>query len=165
MIRRFGFLLILGVFLTTSTTGCIGRMAVSGEVRQFNLDVVQNKWAREAVFLILYFIPVYPIAGAIDLIVVNSIEFHTGTNPVNGKARLARAGETRDVVAEDGTRVVSTLRKDGSIDVEITSPDGVAHFANVQQYGDQVVARDAAGNQLATLLPDGQVLQSMLIGE
>ena len=42
-----------------------------------------ERMAREGVFLLLYIIPVYPIAGVIDLLIVNSIEFHSGTNPLS----------------------------------------------------------------------------------
>jgi hypothetical protein len=147
--------------MTTSTTGCIGRMATAGIVGKFNLEVVEGKWAREGVFLLLYIIPVYPIAGAIDLIIVNSIEFHTGKNPISGQDRLARAGERRDVIADDGTRVVSTLRHDGSIDLEITSPDGFTQFANLRKQDGRVIARDVNGKELASLLPDGRVEQVM----
>jgi hypothetical protein len=131
------------------TTGCIGGMAVSGKVTKFNLDVVEGKWLREGVFLLLYFIPVYPIAGMIDLIIVNSIEFHTGTNPISGKPRIARVGETRRVELADGTVSVSTLRADGTIDFEVTDPDGETRFANVEVEGDRLVARDAEGRELA----------------
>jgi len=158
MIRRTTSMMLLAIFLvsTVASTGCIGRMALAGKVGKFNLEVAENKWPRELVFLLLYIIPVYPIAGAIDLLIINSIEFHTGTNPVSGQERLARAGETRDVTGPDGTRVVSTLRADGSIDLEITSPDGSKHFTNVIRSGETTTARDADGNAIGTIR-NGQV--------
>ena len=143
------------VFFFSTSTGCIGGMAVSGKVREFNLEVAENKWAREAVFLVMHIIPVYPIAGTIDLIVVNSIEFHSGTNPVSGKARIARAGDSRTETAEDGTVAVSTLRADGSIDFVITMPDGLVHAVNIERDQERVVARDAEGEELAEIRRDG----------
>lgn len=56
----------------------------------------------------------------------------------------------------DGSRVVSTLRADGSIDLEITSPDGSKHFTNVIRSGETITARDAHGNAVGTLR-NGQV--------
>ena len=150
--------LLVAMFSLSTATACIGRMAVSGEVRKFNLNVVENKWAREGVFLLLYFIPVYPIAGAIDLIIVNSIEFHSGTNPVNGEPRLAQAGETRRAETPDGTVTVSTLREDGSIDFEITEPNGATHLVNLDQRGERVVARDESGRELASVGPEGDLV-------
>ena len=81
----FSAILTIMLFLLS---GCMGGMAVSGMVSKFNLEVTDNKWGREAVFLGLYIIPVYEIAALVDLIVVNSIEFHTGTNPLSGKSAV-----------------------------------------------------------------------------
>jgi hypothetical protein len=158
VIRKSTTAMLLAIFLVSSigSTGCIGRMATSGTVMKFNLKVVESKWAREGVFLLLYIIPVYPLAGMVDLLIINSIEFHTGTNPLSGQERLARVGETRDVAAPDGTKVVSTLRSDGSIDLAITTVDGQTHHANVLKDGETIVARDADGNTVGTMR-DGQV--------
>lgn len=143
------------VFFLSTSTGCIGGMAVSGKVREFNLEVAENKWARELVFLILYIIPVYPIAGAIDLIIVNSIEFHSGTNPVSGKPRVAQAGDTHMEVADNGTVAISTLREDGSIDFVITTAEGQTHFVNIERGEDRAIARDANGEELGSVNRDG----------
>ena len=118
---------------------------------KFNLEVTEAKWGRELVFLCLYVIPVYPIAGAIDLIIVNSIEFWTGTNPLNGEPRLALAGEQKHVVAANGSEAISTLREDGSIDIEVRGADGSVHFVNVVREEGRVVARDENGQRLAAV--------------
>ncbi len=152
-------LLIAGFAL--SNTACIGRMAVSGIVREFNLDVVEGKWQREIVFLALYVIPVYPVAGAIDLIIVNSLEFWSGTNPVNGKPRLARVGDQKYVVAADGSQAISTLREDRSIDIELRGPDGDTHFMNVVRTENGVVARDSEGREIAIFDPTTGEVQSL----
>jgi hypothetical protein len=158
VIRKTTTSVLLAIFLVSSfaSAGCIGRMALAGKVMKFNLEVTEGKWGRELVFLLLYIIPVYPLASMIDLLIVNSIEFHTGTNPVTKQPRLARTGETRDVTAEDGTRVVSTLRADGSIDLAITTADGQTHFTNVVREGETITARDADGNMVG-LIRQGQV--------
>ncbi len=140
---------LLLVVFAMGNTACIGRMAVSGKVRAFNLEVVDGKWGHEIVFLALYIIPVYPLAGAIDLIIVNSLEFWTGTNPVDGGARIAKAGDTRHVMAEDGSEAISTLRSDGSIDIEVRAADGSVHFMNVVREDGQVVARNPEGQRVA----------------
>jgi len=156
MINRIAAALVLVVFALTGS-GCIGSMALSGKVREFNMNVSPGPWPRQAVFLLLYVIPVYPFAGAADLIVVNSLEFWTGTNPVSGKSAVvtvARAGDTHREVAADGTVAVSTLREDGSIDIHIVAPDGRTGFFNVQNTGTELVARDATGGEYARVSHD-----------
>lgn len=149
MFKRLLTSLLLACFLLTSTTGCIGRMATNGLVMKFNLSVTENKWGRAGVFLILMIIPVYSIASLIDLIVMNSIEFHTGTNPISGQDRLARAGETKYVRGEDGSEAIATLLEDGSVDFEIRAADGSVHRVNLIQEEGQMVARDVDGNRVA----------------
>jgi hypothetical protein len=146
-------MLALGLSLTTA---CLGDNALTGRVREFNLSAAKGKWPREGVFLLLNIIPVYPFAGLADLFFINSIEFHSGTNPVSGKPRIARVGETRRVEAPDGSVSLSTLREDGSIDFAITGPDGVTHQLNLGERGDRLVARDGEGHELASVPRDGR---------
>lgn len=152
---------LLLVLFTFSSTACIGRMAVSGKVRSFNLDVAESKYARELVFLVLHVIPVYPFAGMIDLLIVNSIEFWSGTNPVNGEDRLALIGDQRYVSAEDGSAAISTLREDGSLDLELRAADGSPHFVNLVREDGQIVARDEQGRSIARMDSKTGLVESM----
>ncbi|EGR4315222.1 DUF3332 domain-containing protein [Vibrio cholerae] len=68
----------------TSLTGCMGQMAATGLVNKFNLEVVDNRYAREGLFLLLS--PVYGLTSTADLFIFNSIEFWTGKNPISGKS-------------------------------------------------------------------------------
>lgn len=75
---------IVTALAASSLTGCMGQMATTGLVSKFNLEVVDNRYGRAGMFILLS--PVYGIAGAADLFVINSIEFWTGKNPVSGKS-------------------------------------------------------------------------------
>ncbi|MCW8332569.1 DUF3332 domain-containing protein [Vibrio paucivorans] len=68
----------------TSLTGCMGQMATTGMVSKFNLQVVDNRYGREGMFILLS--PVYGIASVADLFIFNAVEFWTGTNPISGKS-------------------------------------------------------------------------------
>ncbi|WP_375749507.1 DUF3332 domain-containing protein [Vibrio sp. HN007] len=65
-------------------SGCMGQMATTGMVTKFNLEVVDNRYGREGMFVLLS--PVYAIASAADLFVFNAVEFWTGTNPITKKS-------------------------------------------------------------------------------
>lgn len=80
---------LLASALALLSTGCLGTGALSGKVREFNLEVVENRYGREGVFLGLQIIWVYRICTVLDLFVFNSIEFWSGSNPINGKNALA----------------------------------------------------------------------------
>ena len=55
--------------------------------------------------------PVYGFIGAVDLLIVNSIEFWTGTNPVTGKSP-----------AVVDTPVEAWMKVDDSLDDSLTEP-------------------------------------------
>lgn len=140
-------LVLAMTLLAGGSTGCLGRSAMGKSVLKWNLQVSENKWVRWGVFVLLG--PVYGFAGAADLMVINSIEFHTGTNPWSNESRLAKAGQTHVEQGPGGERVVSTLRADGSIDLVITEANSTVTEANVFVSEGEFVARDADGRVLA----------------
>lgn len=73
----------VGLGLVT-LSGCMGQMGVTGKVTKFNLEVVDNRYGREGMFVLLS--PVYAIASLADLFIFNAIEFWTGTNPITNKS-------------------------------------------------------------------------------
>ncbi|MDG2049336.1 MAG: DUF3332 family protein [Myxococcota bacterium] len=149
MIKRIAVMTALTLF-ALSSTGCIGSMALTGKVRQFNMEVSPKPWPREGVFVLLYVLPVYPFAGAADLLVVNSIEFWTGTNPISEKKAQVTVAQTTGTHREtdaEGNVVFSSRRTDGSVDVEVTETDGSRSFVNVQNDGEFLIARDADGEE------------------
>jgi hypothetical protein len=138
-----------------STTGCIGQMATSGKVMKFNLRVVESKWARWLVFLLLYIIPVYEIAALIDLLIINSIEFHTGTNPLTDKPRIAVREGASEVVLADGSRGTSTLQDDGSVVLDLTDAKGDNYVIRLVPVPGGVEARDENGTVIGRVDGDG----------
>ena len=165
MNRRFTWLVGLMVLLSFSTSACIGRMAATREVSKANLRISSDKWPRELTFLLLHIVPVYQIAYIADVLVVNSIEFWTGENPISGEQRLARAGQSHTVRGPEGEFAVSTFRTDGSVDIEIYASDGSGSFVNLAPDANGVCARDAAGNVLGSVDWDGSLqLASTLEG-
>lgn len=79
---------IVGVLLAASLSGCLGRNALVRQVLKFNLSSADGRWGREAIFVGLWVIPVYPLALLCDQLFINSWEFWSGRNPVNGKSPL-----------------------------------------------------------------------------
>lgn len=134
--------LICGV-LIVSLTGCFGGFRATKAVHEFNREVHPNKWVQEIVFLGLVIIPVYGLATLFDAIILNSIEFWTGDNP------MAKAGDQKRVDGEDGSYAISTLQADGSVDISVVEANGTQHFMNVSRDGDKAVVRDMLGDVVA----------------
>ncbi|MDR0969794.1 MAG: DUF3332 domain-containing protein [Lentimicrobiaceae bacterium] len=92
-------LALAGCFTFTS---CIGSFGLTKKVLDWNKSV-GDKWVNELVFLALSILPVYEITVFADVIVLNTIEFWTGNNPI------ADAGTIQQIEGENGIYTVETL--------------------------------------------------------
>lgn len=95
-----GTALLLAGSLTMSS--CIGSFSLTNKVLSWN-QTVSDKFVNELVFIALNIIPVYPLALLIDGVVINSIEFWSGENPME-------AGIVKKVQGKDGIYTVETLK-------------------------------------------------------
>ena len=73
-------------------TSCIGSFKLWNNLKDWNQGV-GNKFVNELVFIALHIVPVYEIAYLADVIVFNSIEFWSGSNPV-------ASNETKEIKVE-----------------------------------------------------------------
>lgn len=89
-------------------SSCIGSFALFNKVKTWNQGV-GNKFVNELVFVAFHILPVYEIVYLADILVINSIEFWSGENPV------ASVGEVKKVKGENGDYLVETLENGYSI--------------------------------------------------
>jgi len=80
------FFLAAMASIMISQTGCFGSFTLVNKVYDFNDSASDNKFVKTLLFYVLTIIPVYEIAGLVDIIVLNLIEFWTGSNPIAMKA-------------------------------------------------------------------------------
>ncbi|GAB6010647.1 DUF3332 domain-containing protein [Viscerimonas tarda] len=108
MKKRFLFVsaaaIMSGSILLSS---CIGSFGLTNKVLSWN-KTIDSKFVNEVVFIALHIVPVYEITIFADAIVLNSIEFWTGDNPVE-------AGIVKTVQGENGVYTVETLENGYSI--------------------------------------------------
>lgn len=104
MVRTVGWTVLAAAVLS----GCFGPFRLTSTVYAFNEGISDHVAVRELVFVGFLVVPVYPLAAVIDGTVLNTIEFATGENPVDGRART-----------RDGRRVAVSTGPDGSVDVAI----------------------------------------------
>lgn len=74
-------ILMAGLLTTTAlaNTACFGSFPLTRKVYGFNKGVSNDKFVRELVFLAIgVLVPVYSVAGLIDVVILNSMEFWTG---------------------------------------------------------------------------------------
>lgn len=95
--------LLSGCILFSS---CIGSFGLFNKLKDWNQGI-GNKFVNELVFLAFNIIPIYGVAYLADVLVLNSIEFWTGNNPV------AQAGDVKQVRGEDGIMYTVTTTENG----------------------------------------------------
>lgn len=79
---KSALLAIVFLFVVMSQQGCIGSFQLTNNLYNWNKNELGGKWGSELVFLAFIVIPVYAVTILADGIVLNSIEFWTGDNPL-----------------------------------------------------------------------------------
>jgi len=118
-------------------SGCLGQNALFNKVQDWNASATDEKFINQGISFAFWFIPVYGLTLFADVVVLNSVEFWTGTNPVSGKsAKVAGTSET----VTDGMGNIATLtyNADGTVSVVASTGAGEEHYTLVRS-GDQLV--------------------------
>lgn len=154
------FLLIMTASLVMSS--CIGSFGLFNKVLDWNKDATGNKFLNELIFIVIS--PAYALCGTADLLVLNTIEFWTGSNPL-----AANVGKTESIMGSDGKLYAVTTLKDG---YEIKDADGnVMNFTynekdntwSVEKDGATTVLLKMKGNDTAQIyLPDSKTMDVTL---
>ena len=97
--------LICSSFMFSS---CIGSFGLHNRLATWNQGI-GNKFVNELVYLAFNIIPIYPVCYLADALVINSIEFWSGSNP------MASIGDVKKVQGENGNYLVTTLENGYSI--------------------------------------------------
>lgn len=101
MKKRFITVAAIALAGTMLFSSCIGSFNLSKKVLAWN-QTIDSKFVNELVFVALWIVPVYEVCILADILVINSIEFWSGENPVE-------AGIVKKVQGENGIYTVETL--------------------------------------------------------
>jgi len=121
---------MVGVLILAA--GCTGPFALTKKVHTWQTSF-DDKWVDEVAFLGCVLLPVYSLSALADAVILNSVEFWTGDNPMDAS------------LSKDGEHVKMTSTDDGSILLESDAGTCV-----LQKSADGVQALDADGNVLYT---------------
>lgn len=93
-------------------TSCIGTFTLTHKLLGWNQNI-GDKIVNEIVFLACNVVPVYPIAMLADAVVLNTIEFWTGSNPMASSKKVVDGKDGRYLVECDGKGYDITDEKSG----------------------------------------------------
>ena len=111
--KKKSLTLLVAATLASSVlfSSCIGSFGLSNKLLDWNRNI-DSKFVNELVFVAFWIVPVYEISALADILVLNSIEFWSGSNP------MASIGEVKKVKGENGNYLVETLENGYSITKE-----------------------------------------------
>lgn len=123
-------------------SGCYGKNACFNKLHDWN-GTLGNKWLNSIVHFFLNVFPVYMIClGLIDGLVLNTVEFWTGSNPL-------ASGDSYYEKDAQGNEIAAVKNADGSMSVELTTAKGEKASMTLQRDENVVRALDAEGNVVA----------------
>ncbi len=102
----------LAALLCSSMTSCMGKFALTRNLYAWNTQV-SNKFVNEIVFVAFWILPVYEVCAVADLLVLNSIEFWSGDNPMTASVKAIDTDHGRYLVECDGKGYDVTLESTG----------------------------------------------------
>lgn len=113
------YYLTTAVILTLASSvmfsSCIGSFALTNKVLAWNKQV-GSKFVNELVFAGLWILPVYELTAIADMLVINSIEFWSGSNPVMASTTRTIDGKNaRYLVKSDPTGYTITNTADKTV--------------------------------------------------
>jgi len=135
--------LCLALAATTTLQGCYGSFNLTKKVYQFN-GTIGNKWLKSLLFFVIA-TPVYGTTLFIDGVVLNLIEFWTGSNPV------AAAQDHMDKSYADGTRVQAERLADGRLSVHLTTVAGTERSFVLTRSAEGISASTTKGTWIASV--------------
>lgn len=96
-----GKLTLVAVVLSGSLlfSSCVGSFSLFNRLSSWNQSV-GNKFVNELVFLAFNIVPVYGVAYLADALVINSIEFWSGSNPMANVGDVKKVKEKRQLHGE-----------------------------------------------------------------
>lgn len=109
--------LLIALAASIPMTSCIGNFTLTKRLLTWNQNI-GGKFANEVVFLCFCILPVYEVSAVIDVLVMNSIEFWSGSNPMASNTKVIDTDHGQYLVSCDGTGY------------DITAPDGTVTRLN-----------------------------------
>jgi len=123
-------------------SGCYGKNACFNKLHKWN-GSLGDKWINSIVHFLLLVFPVYGIClGLIDYLVLNTIEFWTGSNPL-------ASGDSYYEKDAEGNSIAAVKNEDGTMSVEVTTAKGEKANLILQRDENVVRALDTEGNTIA----------------
>lgn len=106
--------LVIALSGSVLMSSCIGSFTLTNKLLSWNKQV-SNKFVNELVFFAFWVLPVYEVAALADIVVINSIEFWSGENPMASGKKIIEGNDGRYIVEADKDGYTITSENDKSV--------------------------------------------------
>lgn len=111
---HFSLAIAIALACTLTFSSCIGSFALTNKVLNWNKQI-GSKFVNELVFVAFWILPVYEITGIADVLVINSIEFWSGSNPVSANnTKIIDGKDAKYLVKQDSKGYTITNLSDNT---------------------------------------------------
>ena len=111
------FLLLVSILPLQS---CIGSFSLTNKVLSWNKQV-GSKFLNELVFFAFWVLPVYEVTAVADLLVINSIEFWSGTNPMEASVKIVDTEQGKYYITQEANKV--TIKTPSGLETKLEFSD------------------------------------------
>jgi hypothetical protein len=149
---------------TIAVSGCIGSFSLTNKVYSWNEKATDSKYVNSGIMWVLAIVPVYWATILIDAVVLNTIEFYSGKNPIafTSPQQLEKVvtsnGKTFKVTM--GNNAITVDRLDGGAAVREFGlrydPSTRSYFMD-DRYGLSTKVASLDQSMLKVYSPDGSV--------
>ncbi|MBR4730166.1 MAG: DUF3332 domain-containing protein [Prevotella sp.] len=135
----------------------VGSWGLFNKYADWQTHMSDNKFVNAIVGLVLGSI-CYPVCSLVDALVLNTIEFWSGDNPV-----ASNIGKTQNVMGQDGRLYAVKTLKNG---YEITAPDGeVTLFTYNKKSDSWSMSQNGLTKEIFRFNEDGKSVKVVMNGE
>ena len=124
---------------SVALSGCFGSFALTSKLHNWNGSVSDSKFVNELVFLGLCILPAYELCCLGDALIINSIEFWGGNNPVAMKAgdiekdQVMFAGKSYTVTKTMNKMAISSEESDAVAEFQYYPEEDAWYLMNGQE--------------------------------
>lgn len=112
--KYFTVALVLTVASSIMFTSCIGSFKLTNKVLAWNQQI-GSKFVNELVFFAFWILPVYEISAIADILILNSVEFWSGSNPITAETKIIDGKDAQYKVERDMAGYTITNLSDKSV--------------------------------------------------
>lgn len=163
--------MLIAATVMFTATGCYGTFELTSKIYDWNGDATDNKWANSIIMWGLIIIPVYEFCLFVDVVVLNTVEFWTGSNPL-----AMTEGETDTQIVQSGDKIFEITASQNKFHIEQIEGDGTGQSIDLNYKADEtawyvangeaeykIAQGDLNNNDLIKLFsPDGTVKEIMV---